>query len=56
MCHKTRVVIRFRAKKTTTVNPKFYIGMPVVRTDGRSGGRSVYNYVITKFPRMDRFT
>ena len=28
----------------------FYIGMPVVRTDGRS----VYGYVITKFSRMGR--
>ena len=27
----------------------FYIGMPVVRTDGRAGGRSVYGHVITKF-------
>ena len=26
--------------------------MPVVRTDGRAGGRSVYGYVITKFSRM----
>ena len=30
----------------------FYIGMPVVRTDGRTGGRSVYGHVITKFSRM----
>ena len=29
----------------------FYIGMPVVRTDGRAGGRSVYGHVITKFSR-----
>ena len=28
------------------------IGMPVVRTDGRAGGRSVYGHVITKFSRM----
>ena len=28
--------------------------MPVVRTDGLSGGRSVYGHVITKFSRMDR--
>ena len=27
----------------------FYIGMPVVRTDGRASGRSVYGHVITKF-------
>ena len=32
----------------------FYIGMPVVRTDGRSVGRSVYGHVITKFSRMGR--
>ena len=30
----------------------FYIGMPVVRTDGRACGRSVYGHVITKFSRM----
>ena len=30
----------------------FYIGMPVVRTDGRAVGRSVYGHVITKFSRM----
>ena len=30
----------------------FYIGMPVVRTDGRAGGWSVYGHVITKFSRM----
>ena len=32
----------------------FYIGMPVVRTNGLSGGRSVYGHVITKFSRMGR--
>ena len=32
----------------------FYIGMPVVRTDGRSLARSVYGHVITKFFRMAR--
>ena len=26
--------------------------MPVVRTDGRAGGWSVYGHVITKFSRM----
>ena len=26
--------------------------MPVVRTDGRADGRSVYGHVITKFSRM----
>ena len=30
----------------------FYIGMPVVRTDGRAVGRSVYGHVITKFSQM----
>ena len=30
----------------------FYIGMPVVRTDGRACGRSVYGHVLTKFSRM----
>ena len=30
----------------------FYIGMPVVQTDGRAGGRSVYGHVVTKFSRM----
>ena len=28
--------------------------MPVVRTDGLSGGREVYGHVITKFSRMSR--
>ena len=28
--------------------------MPVVRTDGLSGGRSVYGHVITKFSGMGR--
>ena len=36
----------------------FYIGMPVVLTDGRSLARSlarsVYGHVITKFSRMSR--
>ena len=30
----------------------FYIGMPVVRTDSRGVGQSVYGHVITKFSRM----
>ena len=34
----------------------FYIGVPVVTTDGRSVARAVYGHVITKFSRMDRFT
>ena len=29
-----------------------YIGMPVARTVGRAGGRSVYGHEITKFSRM----
>ena len=32
----------------------FYIGIPVVRTDGLSGGRAVYGHVITIFSRMGR--
>ena len=32
----------------------FYIGIPVVRTDGRAAGRSVYGHVITKFSWMGR--
>ena len=56
------VTIRFRAKKTSfpgsktltalTDYPKFFIGMPVVRTDGSL----VYGHVITKFSGMGRFT
>ena len=34
----------------------FYIGVPVVTTDGRSVARAVYGHVITKFSRMGRFT
>ena len=30
----------------------FYIGMPLVRTDGRAGRRSEYGHVITKFSWM----
>ena len=36
--------------------PKFCIGMPAVRTDGRSVAREVYGHVITKFFSMGRFT
>ena len=32
----------------------FYIGIPVVRTDGRSPARSVYDQVITKFSRIGK--
>ena len=35
------------------LNEVFYIGMPVVRTDGRPVGRA-YSHVITKISRMDR--
>ena len=31
-----------------------YVGIPVVRTDCRAVGRSVYGHVITKFSRMGR--
>ena len=31
-------------------------GFPVVRTDGLSGGRSLYGHVIAKFSGMGRFT
>ena len=43
--HKTRMAIRFRAKKKKTIAdyPEFCIGVPVVGTDGHSGGRSVYS-------------
>ena len=37
-------------------NFKVNIGFPVVRTEGCSGGRSVYGHLITKFSRMGRFT
>ena len=32
----------------------FYIGIPVLQTDGRSPAHSVYGHVITKFSRMGR--
>ena len=35
---------------------KVNIGFPVVLTDGRVVGRSVYGHVITKFSGMGRFT
>ena len=35
---------------------KVNIGFPVVQTDGLSGGRSVYDHVITKCSGMGRFT
>ena len=39
-----------------TEYPKFCIGMPVVRTDGRADGRVLYGHVITKFSGRGRFT
>ena len=36
--------------------PKFCIGIPAVRTDGRSVARAVYGHVINKFSRMGSFT
>ena len=57
-----RVAMRFPAKITSfciwvaipvdLLIELLYIGLPVVRTDGRSGGRSVYGQVNTKFSRM----
>ena len=53
------MAIRFPVKITSScllvsipVVELFYIGMPVVRTDGLWGARSVYGHVITKFSRM----
>ena len=41
MLHETRAALCFRAKNyALTDYPKFCIGLPVVRTDGRSVGRS----------------
>ena len=51
MLHETRTALCFRAKNyALTDYPKFCIGFPVVRTDGRSVG-----HVITKFSGMGRF-
>ena len=51
MLHETRAALCFRAKNyALTDYPKFCIGLPVVRTDGRSVG-----HVITKFSGMGRF-
>ena len=55
MLHETRAALCFRAKNYALKDyPKFCIGLPVVRTDGRSVGRSV-GHVITKFSGMGRF-
>ena len=32
--------------------PKLFVGVPVVRADGRSVGQSMYGHVIAKFSRM----
>ena len=54
------VAMRFPAKITSSCIwvaipvELFYIGMPVVRTDGLLGGRAVYGHVITKFSQMGR--
>ena len=59
MFHETRAALCFRAKTyALTDYPKFCIGLAVVRTDGRSLGRSVarsLGHVITKFSGMGRF-
>ena len=41
-----------RQKTLTTHYRKFCVGIPVVRTDGLAGGRSVYGHVIAEFSRM----
>ena len=60
------VALQFPAKITSSciwvaipvhmLNELFYIGMPVVQTDGRSINCFVYSHLITKFSRMDRFS
>ena len=57
MLHKTRVAIRlFSRQETPQTTRNVCVGMPEVRIDGRtvgrSGGRSVYGQVIAKFSRM----
>ena len=42
----------FAQKTLTTDYPKFGVGIPVVRTDGGAGGRSVYGHVFDKFSRL----
>ena len=55
MLHEKRAALCFRAKTyALTDYPKFCIGLPVVRTDGRSVARSV-GHVITKFSEMGTF-
>ena len=50
MLHKTRVVIRFRAKKPSPQTTRNFA--LVCLWCGRTVGRSVYGHVITKFSRM----
>ena len=57
MLHKTRVAIRFHAKKPSPQTSRnLALVVPVVRTDGRAGGWSVYGHVIAKFSRMGSLT
>ena len=58
LLYKTRVAMRFPAKITSSC---IWVAIPVdwvilhwyaCGADGRSGGRSVYGHVITKFSRM----
>lgn len=46
--------IRLRAPKPAVESVRLNIGMPVVRTDGRKVGWSVYGHVIAEFSRTDR--
>ena len=54
MCNQNSPVLPGLPKWLESV--RVNIGMPVVQTDGRAGGRSVgrsvYDHVITKFSRM----
>jgi len=52
MLHKTRVAIRFRAKKPHRRLPEILLWY-ACGADGRSDGQSVYGHVIAKFPRSD---
>ena len=50
MLHKTRVAIRFRAKKPSPQTTRNFA--LVCLWCGRTVGRAVYGHVITKFSRM----
>ena len=50
MLHKTRVAIRFRAKKPSSQTTRNFA--LVCLWCGRSGGQSMYDHVIAKFSRM----